>query len=201
MYSSQNIANNIKFLVAQKHVTIKDMTEQLNMSQNSIQSMKTSYPRTDTLIKIADYLNCSLDYLCGRADDYGDQDFITSDEIPVSSDFYYRLVKICDKHNMTITKLCTLATGNSANLVTWKKGYMRSDYLSKCADILNVSTDYLLGRVTINIPQDKIKKRNEHQDTMIDEFMKHFQRLNFENKIDIMGECLRLLDTQKNKTP
>jgi hypothetical protein len=82
-----------------------------------------------------------------------------------------------------------------------EKGYMRSDYLSKCADILNVSTDYLLGRVTINIPQDKIKKRNEHQDTMIDEFMKHFQQLNFENKIEIMGECLRLLETQKTKTP
>ena len=59
---------------------------------------------------------------------------------------YERLKDICKLKNMTVTRLCELATGNSGNLATWKKGYMRSDYLSKCADILDVSTDFLLGR-------------------------------------------------------
>lgn len=53
---------------------------------------------------------------------------------------------LCKKKGTSISNLCIKVTGNSANLATWKKGYMRSDYLSKCADILGVSVDYLLGR-------------------------------------------------------
>ena len=59
---------------------------------------------------------------------------------------YELLKKICEEQDTTVTKLCEQVTGNSGNLATWKKGYMRSDYLKKAADILNVSTDYLLGR-------------------------------------------------------
>lgn len=59
---------------------------------------------------------------------------------------YERLSKLCDKNGISMTKLCTLVTGSNGNLNTWKKGYMRSDYLAKCADILNVTTDYILGR-------------------------------------------------------
>jgi transcriptional regulator with XRE-family HTH domain len=94
------------------------------------------------------------------------------------------------------------------------------------ANQLDCSLDYLLDRhypviklSSLNeIDQDYIKERRKHGkntsfaelaqnrnndngDTLIDEFMKHFQQLNFENKIEIMGECLRLLETQKNKTP
>lgn len=59
---------------------------------------------------------------------------------------YDRLKKICKENGLSVTALCEKATGNSGNLATWKKGYMRSDYLAICADILGVSTDYLLGR-------------------------------------------------------
>lgn len=58
--------------------------------------------------------------------------------------------KLCKEKGLTITKLCTIVTGNSGNLATWQKGYMRSDYLSKCADVLGVSTDYLLQRQVLN---------------------------------------------------
>lgn len=61
---------------------------------------------------------------------------------------YDRLKKICIDKGTNISRLCTEATGNSGNLATWRKGYMRSDYLSKCADILDVSTDYILNRKT-----------------------------------------------------
>lgn len=59
-----------------------------------------------------------------------------------------RLQTLCDARDISITALCLAATGNKGNLNTWKKnnGNMRSDYLSKCADILGVSTDFLLGR-------------------------------------------------------
>ena len=59
----------------------------------------------------------------------------------------YELLKsLCLERGINVTELCKQVTGNSGNLATWKKGYMRSDYLKKAAEILNVSADYLLGR-------------------------------------------------------
>lgn len=53
----------------------------------------------------------------------------------------------CKEKGITITSLCLKSTGNKGNLQTWKNnnGHMRSDYLANCADILECSTDYLLG--------------------------------------------------------
>lgn len=59
---------------------------------------------------------------------------------------YKRLQEICKSKGTNVTALCKEVTGNSGNLATWKKGYMRSDYLDKAADILGLSTDYILGR-------------------------------------------------------
>lgn len=56
--------------------------------------------------------------------------------------------QLCKENHISITKLCELITNSSGNLATWKKGYMRSDYLQKIADYFEVSTDYLLGRTS-----------------------------------------------------
>ena len=57
---------------------------------------------------------------------------------------YDVLKALCAERGLTVTKLCTIVTGNSGNLATWKKGIMRSDYLAGCAKALNVSADTLL---------------------------------------------------------
>lgn len=57
---------------------------------------------------------------------------------------FYRIKKLCKDNNISITKLCILVTGSSGNLNTWKKGYMRTDYLQKISEYFNVSTDYLI---------------------------------------------------------
>lgn len=60
---------------------------------------------------------------------------------------YERLKELCASKGLNVTQLCKEVTNSSGNLSTWKKGYMRSDYLSLVADRLQCSTDYLLGRV------------------------------------------------------
>lgn len=57
---------------------------------------------------------------------------------------YERLKELCALRGTTITALCIKVTGDSGNLRTWKKGYMRSDWLAKCAKLLNTSADYIL---------------------------------------------------------
>ena len=49
MYNSSNIAERIK-------------------ATATMSNMKTSMPKADNIAKIADYLDCSVDYLLGRTD-------------------------------------------------------------------------------------------------------------------------------------
>jgi hypothetical protein len=47
-------------------VPVKKMLGDVNLGLNTMSNMKSSMPKADNLAKIADYLNCSVDYLLGR---------------------------------------------------------------------------------------------------------------------------------------
>lgn len=51
--------------------TQKDMAKFLNLSERAYQHYELGdhSPQLDTLIKLADYFNVSIDYLVGRSDD------------------------------------------------------------------------------------------------------------------------------------
>lgn len=66
MYISSNIALKIKELAKQRGIVIKNMLIDCNLGLNTMANLKTSMPKADSLAKIADYLNCSVDYLMGR---------------------------------------------------------------------------------------------------------------------------------------
>lgn len=78
---------------------------------------------------------------------------------------YERLQGECEKKGISITALCLEVTGNKGNLATWKRnnGHMRSEYLAKCAKILNVSTDYLLG----NTPEQNVNSVSGNNNNVI----------------------------------
>lgn len=66
MYNSANIADNIKKTAKERGITVKELLSNTDLSVNTLQHMKTSMPKTDTLAKIADYLGVSVDYLLDR---------------------------------------------------------------------------------------------------------------------------------------
>lgn len=68
MYISAEIPDRIKSLAKKQKIAIKTMLIDLNMGPNTMSNFKTSMPKSDTLARIADYLNCSVDYLLGRTD-------------------------------------------------------------------------------------------------------------------------------------
>ena len=51
-------------------LTVKKLLEKCNMNRNTIYDLenKHSFPSSDKLSRIADYLDCSVDYLLGRTD-------------------------------------------------------------------------------------------------------------------------------------
>lgn len=61
---------NLKSIRQKRKITQAIMASDLGIFQESISSYEKgkSYPSIDTLIKMADYLNTSVDYLLGRTD-------------------------------------------------------------------------------------------------------------------------------------
>lgn len=70
MYNSQNIVNRIKEYAKSKNIYTSKMLDDCGLSKNTLSSMQSrgSFPQVDTLAKIADYLNCSIDYLLDRTE-------------------------------------------------------------------------------------------------------------------------------------
>lgn len=68
MYNSNNIAATIKQVAKSKNIVVKTMLREIGLGYNMMSNMKTSMPKADNLAKIADYLDCSVDYLLGRTE-------------------------------------------------------------------------------------------------------------------------------------
>jgi len=68
MYNSADAARRIKDLAKKRGVSVRKLLECVGLGFNTMSNMKTSMPKADNLAKIADYLDCSVDYLLGRTD-------------------------------------------------------------------------------------------------------------------------------------
>ncbi|MDO5549038.1 MAG: helix-turn-helix transcriptional regulator [Eubacteriales bacterium] len=69
MYKSLNIAEAIKSRAKIQGVSLKDMLSELSLGSNTISHMRHDRMiAADSLARIADYLDCSVDYLLGRTD-------------------------------------------------------------------------------------------------------------------------------------
>lgn len=70
MHNSQEVATIIKQTTKIKNISIGKMLSDCGLSKNTLSSMQSGgyLPRIETIVRIADYLDCSLDYLLGRTD-------------------------------------------------------------------------------------------------------------------------------------
>lgn len=69
MYITQDIAIRIKMCAKLKGYKLKDMLNDLNMGINAISEFSKGQALSCiSLAKIADYLDCSVDYLLGRTE-------------------------------------------------------------------------------------------------------------------------------------
>ena len=70
MYIAQDTAIRIKMIAKRKGVSVGQMLSECELSKNALSSMQSrgSWLLANNLAKIADYLDCSVDYLLGRTD-------------------------------------------------------------------------------------------------------------------------------------
>lgn len=67
MYKSSDVADKLRDVAKLRGVTMKDALKKANLNFNMMTMMRTSMPKADTLAKLADELDCSVDYLMGRS--------------------------------------------------------------------------------------------------------------------------------------
>ena len=70
LYNSIAIADNIKLQAKSRGVQLKDMLADLDLNRNALSNLRTGRMiAADSLARIADYLDCSMDFLMGRTVD------------------------------------------------------------------------------------------------------------------------------------
>lgn len=68
MYNSSDVADAIKKTAQTNKISVKQVLSDAGLGANTMSNFKTSMPKADNLAKIADVLDCSVDYLLGRTD-------------------------------------------------------------------------------------------------------------------------------------
>ena len=70
MNNPPDVANTIKAYAKLKKLQTGQMLQDCGLNKNALSTMQSrgTYPGVETIGKIADYLDCSVDYLLGRTD-------------------------------------------------------------------------------------------------------------------------------------
>lgn len=66
MYKSSDVADRLREVAKARNITMKAALKDAGLGQNMMTMMRSSMPKADTLAKLADRLECSVDYLLGR---------------------------------------------------------------------------------------------------------------------------------------
>lgn len=130
-------------LIKENNISKNKMLTDLGLSKNSFVDWENrgTIPNGDTLIKIANYFNVSIDYLLGR-EKYFDSQAVSRAR--------KRVALLYKQKDIPIHIIEKKLGVNYATFRSWYNGY--GDYfnsidgISKLADLFNVSVDYLIGR-------------------------------------------------------
>jgi len=69
MFNCQTTTHLINDLVKQKNITVNKMLTDCQLNKDTMRHIKNGkIPSADRILIIADYLDCSIDYLLGRTD-------------------------------------------------------------------------------------------------------------------------------------
>ncbi|MYU95470.1 helix-turn-helix transcriptional regulator [Lactobacillus salivarius] len=64
-----DIYEKIQYLARNQGLSVRELGNKLNIGPTTLYKWKSQTPKSDILIKVADYFNVSTDYLLGRSND------------------------------------------------------------------------------------------------------------------------------------
>jgi len=142
-----NIKDVLEDLLLENELTIKETSLAVGIDKKLISNyIKGIYvPSLKNAIKLANYFNCSLDYLAGLSNNkslaiYSKPDY----------QFYSRYDKLLKTKEISHYNLTKNLNMNKNVLHNWKRGILPPfSNLIKISDFLGTSLDYLIGRKLI----------------------------------------------------
>ncbi|MCL2556022.1 MAG: helix-turn-helix domain-containing protein [Firmicutes bacterium] len=130
-------------LMAEKEIKSYELANIIGVNTTTINDWKRGKYQVflANAIKLADFFRCSLEYLMGRNEDFGD---FEPKHCPT---FYPRFLAVMAEKDCTTYRIRTDSSISGGHFDRWKSG---SDplvlTLTTVADYLDVTLDYLVGR-------------------------------------------------------
>ena len=119
-----------------------ELSKKLNISSTTINDYfnKGYYPELTIAIKMAEYFNCSLNYLFGLSDD-------KSNTNKNKNEFFVNFDKLIKENKLKIARVLREMQMGEYNYYRWKSGQIpKTINLISIAKYFDVSVDYLVGR-------------------------------------------------------
>jgi len=137
-----NFGKRLKDLIEEKQITPDDLSKAINYNQVYHWLAGDYIPSFSNLIKIADYFQCTLDYLTGKESES------LSDTFKSCPSFAERLPFVLKAKGFTIYRLSKLTKIDKRTIYDWLHNLYvpQLDNLDKIASVLDCTLDYLVGR-------------------------------------------------------
>lgn len=141
---NQNMKTIFRDLRKEKSLTQMELAKILNIDQTTVSKWEVgkAIPDYDTLQRLADFYNVSVDYLLGRENKH----FVSPTFEQNTA--LTRLKELRESKNLTQAKLAEILGVGRTTITMYEKGAIvpPADILQKLANYFDVSVDYLLGR-------------------------------------------------------
>ena len=133
----------ISELLVERNISNKTFAQAIGVNVSTVGRWKRNakYMRLSQILKIADYFNCSLDFLVGRSEK--DIDFQPKKCPP----FYEHFRSLLEEKGISRNKINQETRIKSSHFVDWKNGADPHIFsLIELADYLDITLDVLVGR-------------------------------------------------------
>ncbi len=137
-------AETLEELISDFGINRKELARTVNIDAASVTKylQAQTVPTVKNIVKLADYFNCSVDFLIGLNDESAPKAFLPC---PPTGE---RLAEILDKNGYSGYRFCKEAKLNEPRFYEWLSGKHQPslENIIIIAKFLGVSVDYVLGR-------------------------------------------------------
>lgn len=135
----------LKELILETNLSAKKLAKIIGIKNSSIYLyLKGSYPNVKNAVKLANYFNCTLNFLFGLDLYPNEYDFLKTYDL---NDFFKKYTNLLKSKSISHYQVCKETGLNDSSYRLWKMGKEpRLESLIKISKFFNCTIDFLIGR-------------------------------------------------------
>lgn len=162
----------LKELRQEKNLRQEDLGKLFNATKSAVSMWENGKrePDRETFLALADFFGVTVDYLMGREDTQQQYVSIDSEDNDAKfPKFQSALQSLRKESGLSQDQIAEMLAVPTRTYGSWERGERQPDFqiLCKIADYFNVSTDYLLGRVPLDVVVNENPPTAEPQEGMV----------------------------------